>query len=237
MENVLHPLANRGVDFLWARFPLNPQYPVHTGTDETRAVRSLLNLDARGTDYYLLGPLFALLAHPTVLESLADPEELRDLIYYPVPATTWVNASLVGGSAGAAQMSRVPTVWPVGLGHRLTYVTDQAGILTDGHTSWTVTVTLGASGKLRVDWPGEFNAGQASIEVGGVWTAGSEIEFVHHPGGYPYGEVEKKLAGLRDTNQLLLHWGLAAAWQAARSPMERVALVAAALIKQRRADD
>jgi len=36
---------------------------------------------------------------------------------------------------------------------------------------------------------------------------------------------------------LLLHWGLAAAWQAARSPMERVALVAAALIKQRRADD
>lgn len=237
METVLHPLANRGVDFTWARFPLNAQYPARVGTDETRAVRALLGLDNRGTDYYLLGPLFALLSHPSILESLADPEELHDLIYYPVPATSWVNTALVGGSAGTARMSRVPTSWPVGLGHRLTYLTDSAGVLSDGHTSWTVTVTLGASGKLRVDWPAEFNAGQASIDVSGVWTGGSESEFVHHPGSYPYAAVEKKLAGLRDTNQLLLQWGLAAAWQAARSPVERVALVAAALIKQRVSDD
>lgn len=233
MEKILHPLANRGSDFSWARLPVDMQYLSPKLSPEETAIRETLRLDTRGTDYYLLGPLFALLANPVILELVAQPEELRILPYYPPPATDWVNTSLTGDHLGPARMSRVPTSWPVGLDYTLTYLTPQSGRLTDGHTSWTVVVSQGASGRLRVTWPEEFNAGDSAITDLPTWEADLQCEFRHHPGNYPYTVVEKALAELRETNHLLLRWGLAAAWHAARGSMERVALVAVALIKQR----
>ena len=89
---------------------------------------------------------------------------------------------------------------------------------------------MNPAGRLRVAWPERLQA-RGVIDLTTTWQAGAAVYFTHHPGAYPYKAAAHELGTLRDTNQLLLHTGLATGWHAARSNMERVALLALGLIR------
>ena len=232
MKKLLHPLANRGQGFVWPGFPVNAQYPTAKLSDDVERVRGLLRLDVQDSYYYLLGALNSLLAYAPIFDTWTDVESLRELVRYAPPETTWGNVTLVANQNGPAHMAWTPAAWPLSPRLELRCLDTARAELTDGTSTWEVPAMRNGNAPIFVAWPEEFRA-NGSLDTADAWTPGSVIDFYHHPAAYPYAAVERQLMELRETNQLLLAWGYAATWQAARSPVERVALVVAALIKQR----
>lgn len=230
IENFIHDLTNRGSGFVWARFPTDPLFRPKALPDYAERVRVGLKLDDTSSDYFLIGVLGALLGCPWVGEQVGELEDLLPLSMFSPPPDAWVGGELKAGPVDPATFALVPEVWPVDLTITLTYSTPQQATLRSGDIAEFVSVALNPNGRLKVDWPVRFNA-RGVIDLTVSWESGAVILIQHHPSAYPYRAVADHLGGLRETNQLLLRSGLAAGWHAARSDMERVALLALGLIR------
>lgn len=231
MQDILHQLTNRGTGFIWARFPVDPYFEAVRLPDYAAEVRRDLGLDVETTDYYVLGALHGLLSSPWIIDDVGNPEDLQEVTFYPHPRTGWAGGTLESSSKGVAAFARVPTTWPVEQRITIEYVTAETARIRTGTQSWDVNAKLSPTpGYVILDWPEEFNA-IGVINVSGTWVTGSVVEIDHQPTAYPYDQVVAYIAAKRATNQLLRDRGLASAWQGARSSIERVGLVASALIK------
>ncbi len=232
MQHLLHPFANRGTGFVWYRLPVDPYFQPRRLAAAAQAVADYLMLSAPNTDYYLLGPLQALASCPWMLEPDISPDTLSDLAAYPVPRDTWGGGYLRGWSSGAARFARKPTTWPVDLRLTLTRTDAASARLVTGDASSVVGARLIAEDDiLVVDWPGEFGASGVVAIDAAYWLAGGAVEIDHHPASYPYAAVVDTLAGNVNLSRLLVTSGLAEAWHATFDPLERVALVALALVR------
>jgi hypothetical protein len=230
IEDFIYDLTNRGSGFVWARFPVDPTFLPKALPDYAERVRVGLKLDDTSSDYYLVGALGALLGCPWVGEQVGTLEDLMPLATFSPPPDAWVGGELKAGPLDPATFALMPEIWPVELTTTLTFFDSQRAVLRSGDLAEYVAVALNPNGRLKVDWPSRFRA-RGVIDLSVTWESGASILIQHHPSAYPYRQAAEHLGGLRETNQLLLRSGLAAGWHAARSDMERVALLALGLIR------
>lgn len=227
---ILTALTNRANGFIWPRFGADPLFVPVRLPDYAEVVRQELQLHDETTDYFVVGVLQSLLGCPWVGEQACELTELTFLYTYVYPQDGWVGGTLKASSKDPATFAFVPTSWPVVLDWSLSYLEPQKSVLKNGTTSEVVTAVVNPDNRLSIEWPARLNA-RGVIDLAGSWEAGAEVNFTHHPGAYPYSAAVAAIGALRETNQLLLRTGTATAWHAARSDMERIALLALGLIR------
>lgn len=228
MKDFIFDLTNRG-SFVWERFPSDPDFVPRELPGHAEAVRRGLCLDREDTDFFVVGALASLLGCHWIGESAGDLSDLLVLALYAPPKDSWSGGELKAGPKDPAVFAFSPDRWPPDMTTTLERLDENKALLRNGVPE-TVAAVLNPDNRLKVDWPARYRA-MGVVDLSADWEAGGQVEIRHEAASYPWREAAEYLGAMRETNQLLLNEGLAAGWHAARSDMERIALLALGLIR------
>lgn len=222
-------LTGRHNDFVNPDLNTGRYYGDVIPTPEIAAARAALCLGDRTTDYYVVGAMAALVSFRPAAGPNTSSMFLPHSLHIRPP-------SIAGGTVRPMNQQQPSLLYrpkdlPVA---RRWYVTRIAAgtvrITTDTGYLKDVPYRLAAS-VVYPEWPEDIGFAAAFAPAGGVWVDGSQVIISTEPSGYPYGAVAQSIKNSIDLIRLMSTEGTLAEFHAARSSIQKVGALAAAIVQ------
>ncbi len=226
-------IANRA-DFVNTWLQSTIPYTPHTFSKYAKGVRTVLRLNDSSTDYFVTSLASALAGTPALIQEFLpeflNPFSLRG--YTAKIFTPPQGVKLVAGELGLPRVDRIIDTWPVERIITLQYLDPIHARISAGTVTEVIEARMNNQ-YLQVAWPAWSGiTGWLELSNGTLWETGSIWDFTVEPSNFPFAAAIARLQLGRDWLGLIEDHGLAAPYAgASNEPLERIALVALALVR------
>ena len=208
MSELLYRLTGRTDGFIWPGFRDYTAQPALVEHADVRAMRRLLQLDAHGNDYFVVGALSTLSAYPEYLgfvpDLLLEPYRIAD---YRPPGYSVRGAVLAQDRHGPPSVAIKPAAWPVEFEIQLIWAAPTAAVLQRGHERLTIPVRVINSNTIAPEWPAGCGI-SGRLEIAALWAEGCQVTIFHTPVSYPHAAVAAALKNDAQASEVISASGL-----------------------------
>jgi len=191
--------------------------------------RSILRLDIKDTDYYIIGILQAIESFPEISIHFNDAMRTYDLARLTIPEPQSIKCNLIATQEGPPFVKTPALSLPVSFEILFKYVSAKNLKVSTGTQTFQVPYTSPAPNIIYPEWPDALQI-RGGIDFESPWNAGNTFsKLTYWPNTFPFDLMADELKQSNEHDIFMLDTIFSAAYYSTPFNIEKVALSAAAL--------